>query len=510
MIAALTGMALSRIMASKSPKSIAPYYLLKLNRASPESSDIPSFNKEHIILHADNYLYHQLNAQKRENDLTRHWLLSYLQQSIHTRELTDDNYFFLKQWCQLQIESPGSSWYTQIGYRCLIELDPAADPFTQIERLSAAQDRWVKPDSLDAIEAIVIEKDTQEAEELLKVKADEHLTEQERLIRLTRSVNEEIKARAYYRLSLMKRYGRSYASEKKQPNLNESLKYFHEATKASPQRLTNPIHLAFIINEAYVNPAKTALASLLLYANANTFYHIHIVMDPSEILSEKSRRTLSSLQAIRHYKIDFTEVPETILESYAPIIHTPSTSKRTWPRLIFFKLMLEKVFPQLDRLIVLDADILVQNDLQTLWSQPTEERNAISAALDPKVTHMIRHRANDCPNLPPSYVNSGVLVLNLKKLRALPVQSMLKNAMNNKCDFFFPEQDLINLTFHSDITYLAQRWNTLPTDIDDAPWIIHYMNEKPWHAAQANTAEAIRYQKHEQFAQNLINKALRT
>lgn len=483
----------------------APYYLLHLDTSAQTKI---SYNPAQTIEHVDNYLYHQLDAQIREKDLFRQWLYQNIIPSFHSKTLSKTHRDFLQQWCQIQIEAPGSSWQTQEGYACLINLLPHdAHPFTRLEHLSAAQDHQPNPWFADQIKELILGEDQQEAQALLSHQTYED-DEWETLKILSNHGTQDLRARALYRMALIKRYGRSNATEVANIDLNASIQLQKLALGDTPTHFSNAIHVAFIINEHYVQHAKTAIASMLIHSNFDTFYHIHIITDPHDPLSKSSTQSLNSLHSIKSYQIDFTTVSEATLDEYKNIINLPSHSKRNWPRLIFFKLMIEKILPHLHHIIVLDADTLIKHDLHPLQQHLINSNQPIAAALDPKVTHMTRYRTKDCPHLPPSYINVGVLALDLRKLRTMPTLAMLHQTLEHTCDFFFPEQDLINLALQNHIHHLSQRWNTLPQEhIDDTPWIVHYMGEKPWQNKHSKIKDFIDYQHYKNLSVTLYSIA---
>lgn len=480
-------------------KSHGPIYY-ELDLYTDESIQ-PSFNKEQTVEHIDNYLYHHLSAQLRENQLTQMWVFRYLDAALNGQKLNEQDRAFLQSWCQNIIEAPGDSWRTQDAYQCLRLLRPNSHPFTHIEYLSAQSARQPHDAITTTILDTVINHGTHD--EAISLPYDSR-HEWENLQYLSQSSNSDIRSRAYYRMSQLLLSSPDIDGHYQKLSLHKSSQMMNSALSESSIE-KHDVHVAFIINEAYTTPALTTIGSLLLHSHASTYYHIHIITDPDEPLSTQSQNLLSSLQSVRSYHIDFTPVPVSLIDEYQDILHIPSKSKRTWPRLIFFKLMLEKILPNVDTIIVLDADTLVLHDLQDLESHLQRQNLPIAAALDPMVTHMTRYRSIACPNLPPSYINVGVLALNLKTLRDMNVHELLSSALGQTCDFYFPEQDLINLALHPHIHHLSQRFNSLPQNSSTHPWIIHYMGNKPWNENSKPTYDVMRYQNYHDFAQYMTS-----
>nr|WP_261792616.1 glycosyltransferase [Rickettsia japonica] len=88
-------------------------------------------------------------------------------------------------------------------------------------------------------------------------------------------------------------------------------------------------------------------------------------------------------------------------------------------------------------------------------------------------------------NITHSYKNSGVVFLNLKNMQEKQDKNMLLETLqNSKCDFSFPNQDLLNVAFQHYIYPLSMRWNCCTYFETQSPYfsyfILHYAGPKPW------------------------------
>ena len=84
-----------------------------------------------------------------------------------------------------------------------------------------------------------------------------------------------------------------------------------------------------------------------------------------------------------------------------------------------------------------------------------------------------------------SYINSGVLLMNLKKLREAGLDTHFLSLLNTyHFDCIAPDQDYLNAMCYGKIHYLSDVWDTMPAEdkpeIEDVK-IIHYnLFSKPW------------------------------
>jgi lipopolysaccharide biosynthesis glycosyltransferase len=279
--------------------------------------------------------------------------------------------------------------------------------------------------------------------------------------------------RAMYRKSLVHLLGRESSLE--------PVNYDLEASAALQKQISvdfNPrktIDVAFVLNDKYVDYAKTTIASILLNADLNSDYNFYIVMDPTDPISAQSQAELKAMSKLRPYKIEFREFPLTIIPD-------EEVFNKITPKLFIFKALLENVFPDLDSLIVLDVDILVQRDLYTLQHQPNFNKFILAGALSAQ-----RLGETNC-NFLYTYVNSGVLVYNLEMMRKTNnTQNILETfrdlgSLSSQC-IAQPEQDALNILYSDQILHMSKRWNYIPaypSNTKCMPFITHYAGVKPW------------------------------
>ena len=150
----------------------------------------------------------------------------------------------------------------------------------------------------------------------------------------------------------------------------------------------------------------------------------------------------------------------------------------------------------LDKVIYIDCDTVVLGDIQELWCQNVEY---IGGVLDPMYIHQARKN-----NLKHKYINSGVMVMNLKNLRKLPYLTMIKATQNGNYNLSLLDQDIINIAFGRYISLLPYEWNVYAKIYSNTtdemqkarnnPKLIHWCGkDKPWNADVWKKDEWFRY-----------------
>jgi lipopolysaccharide biosynthesis glycosyltransferase len=171
---------------------------------------------------------------------------------------------------------------------------------------------------------------------------------------------------------------------------------------ASRGEAGDKIDVAFCIDDAMALPLAAALLSLA--ATRRHALRLHLLIDGSPACRTLIRGVLS-FAGLEHDLIEGT--PEQVL---APDGRTPYGLPSTAP---FRRLMLADRLPALDRILYLDADILVRGDLRALWETALEGRPVgavLEAAYDPASAWLAPYHGG--------YFNSGVLLLDLARWRA--------------------------------------------------------------------------------------------
>ena len=105
-----------------------------------------------------------------------------------------------------------------------------------------------------------------------------------------------------------------------------------------------------------------------------------------------------------------------------------------------------KIFPDLDRILSIDMDTVVNENISELWD------------LDLTDYYLAAVEEQELSQKEGSYINMGVAMLNLKKIRDDKKDDELINALNNYW-YRYKEQDCFNEIFHGNILILPSDYN---------------------------------------------------
>ena len=174
---------------------------------------------------------------------------------------------------------------------------------------------------------------------------------------------------------------------------------------------------------------------------------------------------------INYKNIEFININKTpeIIKKTSPNYNT-HYSKMSYVRCYFTKLLKD------DKILYIDADTLVVDNIEDLWNIDLED-NVIAGTHEPGEwnKYLMTYGLDDV------YINSGVLLMDLKKIREEKLDDSMIYLLNYT-KFAFPDQDVINLVCRNRIHHLSNIYNSSETTgIVENAKILHYIRgNKGW------------------------------
>ena len=244
-------------------------------------------------------------------------------------------------------------------------------------------------------------------------------------------------------------------------------------------KVTIPIFYA--IDDSYAKFVAVSIKSLIMNANNNYNYDINVIY---ENLSEENAKKLKSLET-DNVKIILTEMNQNLS------MITDKLGNRlreyTFTLTIFFRLFIPVMFPKYDKCIYIDADTVIPGDISRLYNEDLED-NYLGCIVDKSTidNEILASYFEEVVGIPrDKYINSGVLLMNSKKLRELKIdEKFLDLYIKYGFDVIAPDQDYINSMCYGHIKYLSDIYDAMPNPNNkevEKPVIIHYnLFLKPW------------------------------
>lgn len=227
----------------------------------------------------------------------------------------------------------------------------------------------------------------------------------------------------------------------------------------------------------YVAHCAAMLASLLRWHPAGT--RIHFLHGPD--ITRRRRDRLAAMVRRAGGEIDFHFVAD------ARVAGLPTedfTRKATW-----YRVLLPDLLSDLDRVLYLDSDLLVTDNLLPLWG--TDLSGAYLGAVTNVLEPIYAHRP---PELgigdTRDYFNAGVLLMDLDVMRTDGcAAAMLEYGVREAPNLLWRDQDVLNVILGSRRRRLHPRWNAM--NILRFPWAADVFSDEE--LAEALAKPAIRH-----------------
>lgn len=216
-------------------------------------------------------------------------------------------------------------------------------------------------------------------------------------------------------------------------------------------RIRVKIPVVFATDENYLFLICVVISSMAESANIGTFYQIYVLVSPDFIdvnhLLDKVQRKYSNINIKKIY------IDERKFQNVK--IHNVHITKTTFYRLVLCNLIEE------DKCIYLDGDIVVNEDLSELY-QIDLGKNYLAGCRDIWIDLLSKEDRENRKEITriyslDQYVNAGVLLFNLKQIKADGVDKALIDGLQK--DYLFEDQDILNVCCYGKIVRLPAKWN---------------------------------------------------
>lgn len=249
-------------------------------------------------------------------------------------------------------------------------------------------------------------------------------------------------------------------------------------------------NIVCIADETYAQHTAVMLTSLF-YQNPKKLFRIFLM---TNTISENTKKKLKHV-VNGHGELFFLE--DDYINSRISTLKS-QTSTKSWNPIMYLKLLIPQKLPiKVDRFLFLDVDMIINHDIDELYN--TDLESYVLAACDDykyQQTHRNRLGLREVDK----YVNSGVMVVDLKAWRKKEEQSPMIHFLEGYKEILNNDQDGFALYFRGEIKLLPNKWNVttfyfeqVPRILDKYlpevnelryhPFIIHFCEPiKPWFA----------------------------
>lgn len=250
------------------------------------------------------------------------------------------------------------------------------------------------------------------------------------------------------------------------------------------KKMTKVVPVFLTINNAYAPYAAAAIHSLMQHTDQKRYYRVIILHDGLNLVNRIRLRSLVT----RNCAIQFKKITNSL---YLKAVIKYCSSRKGMgdffsSAVYYYRFFIPRLFPMYEKAVYIDSDTILRGDIGQLFDMELGD-NVVMAMVDPKVKAIkeFRDYVDVAVGVPHSeYVNDGVMLMDLKKMRKMKYLSTLVELINKyDADLVAPDQDYLNVILRGKIGHFGSEWNAEPTaEFDKKTKLVHFnLFNKPWH-----------------------------
>lgn len=242
----------------------------------------------------------------------------------------------------------------------------------------------------------------------------------------------------------------------------------------------NEIPIFFAVDDGYIPFLAVAMQSLIDNSSKENHYIIKILHTD---ISEESKNN------IYKYKRENVDIEFVDLNYYVEKIADKLYTRDYYSNTTYFRLFIPELYPQYDKALYLDSDIVILADIAELYNTDMGN-NLVAAAPDDIIqkNKVFQDYAELVVGVAKyqNYFNAGVLLMNLDELRKFRFQEKFMYLLENVKFSVAQDQDYLNRLCKGRVHLLSVAWDRMPIPTDEIKEedikLLHFNFAcKPWH-----------------------------
>lgn len=215
----------------------------------------------------------------------------------------------------------------------------------------------------------------------------------------------------------------------------------------------NYINVAYAFDNNYEYITHVSMKSIMLHQEPTTFIKFYILVPNINT----NRKNVINKIKIEHKNcnITFFEMGQQFKNYNIPL--------NIWSTAIYYRIKLQELLPNENKILYLDSDTLIYKDLSKIYNYEIGNNYYIGMLENRRKTYFKKYNASFN-----TYINSGVLLCNLKELRNA-------NITNKFIDFYQTFKNKVNYPLNDGVNYVS---NGKIGYFDPEYVVIAFCNEK--------------------------------
>lgn len=240
------------------------------------------------------------------------------------------------------------------------------------------------------------------------------------------------------------------------------------------------IPVFFAVDDGYMPFLAVSIQSLVDHASPENQYSIKVLH--TNISAENKKK-------IGKYQSDNIDIEFVDLNYYIERIQDKLYTRDYYSKTTYFRLFIPNLYPQYDKALYLDCDIVILDDIANLYN--TEMGDNLVAAAPDDVIQTIKVFQDYVEKVVGvadyhNYFNAGILLMNLDELRKFKFQEKFLYSLEKITFSVAQDQDYLNRLCKGRVKLIDKNWDRMPITKDKVKpsdiKLVHYnLAFKPWH-----------------------------
>lgn len=225
-------------------------------------------------------------------------------------------------------------------------------------------------------------------------------------------------------------------------------------------KIPKKMSIALCVDNGYQRYMDTLIYSISKHTTGEVDIYV--------FYSELETSTLGRLDTLGKL-LRLNVIPKKIPEKVENLLEKISMENNHLPISAFYRIFLPQLLPNIERILYLDVDVLITNNLEELWNEDLQGaffgcvRDEAVAATNGWGEQLLGTVGKD-------YFNSGVLLMDLSLFRKYSINLYFYQFILESTQFYvLGDQDALNLYFKGAVKYLDIKYNYVVKLLDEQP-----------------------------------------
>ena len=256
------------------------------------------------------------------------------------------------------------------------------------------------------------------------------------------------------------------------------------------------INIVLATNDKFIKQAATTVMSIHKNSKKDSLIGINILH--SDITQKNQNIMKDMVKDMENIsELNFVDMKQFVTKNFFDkyLVEEDYISSET-----YYRLFIPNIFSQYDKVLYLDSDIVVCEDLTELYNTDIDNLYAgvvsVYKYFFKKVLNLNNDKiiseeylANKLNILNKTYFNAGVLLLNLNEMRKDNIKEKSFKFLFENYPLLYQDQDILNSLFNNKIKFLDRRYNVYYRHFlyNKPTTILHFAgSQKPWNFYKLN------------------------